>query len=81
MRTNIIIDDKLMKEAMTLSQLKTKKAVAKRFKVSKTGKIKRQKAFRGHLLASKSRKRKRHLRKQGLVAKADRKTVRILLPY
>lgn len=64
-----------------MPKLKTRRSLAKRFKISKTGKIKRQKASRGHLLAKKSRKRKRQLRKSGLVAKADKKVVQILLPY
>jgi len=64
-----------------MPKLKTRRSLAKRFKISKTGKIKRQKASRGHLLTKKSRKRKRQLRKSGLVAKADKKVVQILLPY
>ena len=64
-----------------MPKLKTKKGVAKRFKVSKSGEVKRQKAGRGHLLAKKTRKRKRLLRKSALVSKADRKTIRTLLPY
>ena len=50
-----------------IARSKTKKAVAKRFKITGTGKILRAHASRRHLLASKSAKRKRHLAKQGLV--------------
>ena len=64
-----------------MPKLKTKKGVAKRFKITKTGKIKRQKASRGHLLAKKTRKRKRQLRKAGLVSKTDKKAIKLLLPY
>ncbi len=64
-----------------MPKLKTRRSLAKRFKITKTGKVKRQKAGRGHLLAKKSRKRKRQLRKSGLVAKLDKKVVQILLPY
>jgi len=64
-----------------MPKLKTKKGVAKRFKRTKGGKIKRQKASRGHLLAKKTRKRKRLLRKSGLVSKANKKAVEMLLPY
>lgn len=64
-----------------MPKLKTKKGVAKRFKRTKSGKFKRQKASRGHLLAKKTRKRKRLLRKAGLVSKADKKAIKLLLPY
>ena len=64
-----------------MPKLKSKKGLAKRFKISKTGKIKRQKACRGHLLAKKPSKRKRLLRKSGLIAAVDAKTIKMLLPY
>ena len=64
-----------------MPKLKTRKGLAKRFKITKKGKIKRQKAGRGHLLAKKSRKRKRLLKKSGLVSRADKKAIRMLLPY
>ena len=44
---------------------KTKKAIAKRFRLTKNGKLKYGKANRGHLLGHKSRKRKRQLRGGG----------------
>ena len=64
-----------------MPKLKTKKALAKRFKITKRGKLKRQKAGLGHLSGKKSRKRKRQLRKAGLVSKASRKTLKMLMPY
>jgi large subunit ribosomal protein L35 len=54
---------------------KTKKSVAKRFKKTKRGKVKRSSTGRGHLLGHKSRKRKRQLRKGALVSDADHKRV------
>lgn len=54
-----------------MPKMKTRKSVAKRFKLTATGKIKRACAGRGHLLSSKSRKRKRHLRKGTIVSGAD----------
>lgn len=48
-------------------KLKTKKSLAKRVRLSKGGKIKRQKAGRGHLMSGKGGKRVRHLRKPGYV--------------
>lgn len=61
--------------------LKTKKSVAKRIRWTAKGKIKRTRAYKGHLLTKKSRKRKRGLRKLALTNKADYKRVRRLLPY
>jgi large subunit ribosomal protein L35 len=46
-----------------MPKMKTHRGAAKRFKVTKTGKIKRAKAFKSHILTKKTSKRKRHLRK------------------
>lgn len=54
---------------------KTKKAAAKRFKLTAKGKIKYARAGTGHLMSSKSRKRKRQLRRNGVLSKPE--TVRI----
>ncbi len=59
---------------------KTRKAAAKRLKKTATGKIKRSKAGRGHLLSCKTRKRKRNLRSPGLLAEGDRKRLTNLIP-
>jgi large subunit ribosomal protein L35 len=64
-----------------MPKLKTNKGVAKRFKLTKKGKIIRQKAGGRHLLGGKSRKRKRQLRKAALVSRRDKKAIRALLPY
>ena len=50
---------------------KTKKAAAKRFKLTGTGKVRRNKAFKSHILTKKSPKRKRHLRKATMASRAD----------
>lgn len=55
---------------------KTHKGMKKRFKVSATGKIKHRKAFKGHILSSKSSKRKRNLRKDGVVVGAEAAVIR-----
>ncbi|MCF7675764.1 MAG: 50S ribosomal protein L35 [Akkermansiaceae bacterium] len=60
---------------------KTRKAVAKRFKVTGTGKILRHKQGKRHLALCKNRKRKRHLGKVTLVSAADRRNVRENLPF
>ena len=58
-----------------MPKLKTKKSVAKRFKRTAGGKIKRTSACRGHLFTGKTRKRKRQLRGGSLVSAADLKRV------
>jgi large subunit ribosomal protein L35 len=51
---------------------KPSRAVRKRFKLTKSGKIRRNKAFRRHMLAGRSRKRKRNLRRHGFVSPGER---------
>ena len=64
-----------------MPKLKTHKGAAKRFKKTATGKIKRGKAFKRHILTSKATKRKRQLAKTALVHETD--TARIIenLPF
>ncbi|MBN3037849.1 MAG: 50S ribosomal protein L35 [Candidatus Omnitrophica bacterium] len=64
-----------------MPKIKTHKGLAKRFKRTKSGKIKRSKAGRGHLLGHKTRKRKRHLRKSAIIGKTDEKAIKRMLPY
>ena len=63
-----------------MPKLKTNKAAAKRFKRTKNGKIKRNMAFRNHLMASKSPKRRRKLRKAAILSPEDVRRVERLLP-
>jgi len=60
---------------------KTRKAVAKRFKVTGTGKVLRRKQGKRHLLQNKNRKRKRNLGKVTLVSAADISNVKANLPF
>jgi large subunit ribosomal protein L35 len=64
-----------------MPKLKTKKGVAKRFKITKSGKIKKRSANRGHILSKMSRKRKRKLRKSGYLSGVEVKNIRRMLPY
>jgi len=64
-----------------MPKLKTRKAILKRFRLTKTGKVKRLRAFRGHLKTSKSSKRKRFLRKAAYVSKADIRKLKRQMPY
>ena len=63
-----------------MPKMKTRRSAAKRFSVTGSGKIKRNKAFRSHILEKKSPKRKRNFRKDALVSKADFKREAKLLP-
>jgi len=62
-------------------KIKTNRSTAKRFRMTRTGKIKRSKAFFNHLLTKKSRKRKRQLRKAEYVDGTNLEKIKRLLPY
>ncbi len=64
-----------------MPKLKTKKAVSKRVSVTGTGKLKRTKANKQHILTKKSPKRKRNLRKSDLVDSTNLKQMKKVLPY
>jgi large subunit ribosomal protein L35 len=64
-----------------MPKLKTKKAAAKRFKATGTGKFKHPKANKTHILTKKSPKRKMSLRKMGMVDKTNEAAVRQMMPY
>ena len=58
---------------------RTKKAAAKRLRLTSKGRLKFARAGKGHLLSSKSRKTKRHMRRAGIVAHADERRLKNLL--
>ncbi|MEW5925209.1 MAG: 50S ribosomal protein L35 [Candidatus Zixiibacteriota bacterium] len=64
-----------------MPKIKTNRSAAKRFKKTATGKIKRKKAYHSHILTKKSPKRKRNLRKSGLVNHVDTGRVKKMIPY
>lgn len=61
--------------------MKTSKAAAKRFKVTGTGKLKRSKAYKQHILTKKSAKTKRNLRKTVVTDSTNVKNMKKILPY
>lgn len=63
-----------------MPKMKTHRGAAKRFTKTKTGKIKRFRAFHSHILEKKAPRRKRRLRSVTLVSNSDRKRVAKLLP-
>ena len=64
-----------------MPKIKSNRGAMKRFRVTGKGKIKRNKGFKGHLLSSKGKKRKRNLRQGALVSEAEQKNIRKLIPY
>jgi len=64
-----------------MAKLKTHRGAAKRFKVTATGKVKRSKAYKSHILTGKPAKRMRNLRTSTLVAKVDQENIKKLIPY
>ena len=64
-----------------MPKIKKHSGAKKRFKVSKSGKIKRAHVGRRHILTKKNTKRLRHLRKEGFADKTNVAEVKRLLPY
>lgn len=62
-----------------MPKMKSNKGASKTFKKTASGSFKRKKAYKSHILTSKSTKRKRNLRKPTLVSKADEKRVSIMV--
>ncbi|MFH1675178.1 MAG: 50S ribosomal protein L35 [Pseudomonadota bacterium] len=64
-----------------MPKMKTHRGAAKRFKVTGKGKIVRSKAYASHILTKKTTKKKRHMRKDGLVDGANLASVKKMIPY
>jgi large subunit ribosomal protein L35 len=62
-----------------MPKMKSNRGAAKSFKKTGSGKVKRNKAYKAHILTSKTTKRKRNLRQSTLVSKADLKKVKIMI--
>jgi large subunit ribosomal protein L35 len=62
-----------------MPKMKTHRGAAKRFRKTAGGKLKRQRANKSHILAKKTRKRKRRLRQPTLVAESDARRVKRML--
>ncbi|WP_071433438.1 50S ribosomal protein L35 [Angelakisella massiliensis] len=63
-----------------MPKLKTHSGAKKRFKLTKTGKLKRAKAFKSHILNKKTTKRKRSLRQGTYADKTNVGAIKLLLP-
>tara|TARA_B100000029_G_scaffold386829_1_gene382732 strand:- start:327 stop:521 length:195 start_codon:yes stop_codon:yes gene_type:complete len=64
-----------------MPKIKTNRGAAKRFKRTGSGKIRKNSAFTSHILTTKTTKRKRNLRKPSIMATADAKRIKVLMPY
>ncbi|MBQ3104955.1 MAG: 50S ribosomal protein L35 [Lachnospiraceae bacterium] len=64
-----------------MPKIKTSKSAAKRFKMTGSGKLKRNKAYKSHILTKKSTKRKRNLRKSTMTDETNVKNMKKILPY
>ena len=64
-----------------MPKMKTSRAAAKRFKKTGTGKLKRNKAYKSHILTKKTSKRKRNLRKSAIMDESNVKNMKKILPY
>ena len=64
-----------------MPKMKTNRGAAKRFRISGSGKIVRNKAFSSHILTKKSTKRKRNLRKSAILDSANLRNVQRMIPY
>ena len=64
-----------------MPKMKSHRGAAKRFKVKKSGVIKRAKAYKSHILNKKSQKRKRNLRKATITDATNAKVMKKILPY
>jgi large subunit ribosomal protein L35 len=62
-----------------MPKMKSNRAAKKRFKTTATGKIKREKAYKSHILSKKSPKRKRNLRTATTVSDGDSKRVKRMI--
>ena len=64
-----------------MPKLKTQRAAENRFKKTGTGELKRNKAYKSHILTKKSTKRKRNLRKATMTDATNSKVMKKILPY
>ena len=76
-----ILKGSTIKEEIIMPKIKTNRAAAKRFKKTATGKLKRNKAYKSHILTKKSTKRKRNLRQATITDATNVKNMKKILPY
>ena len=76
-----VLKGSTIKEEIIMPKIKTNRAAAKRLKKTATGKLKRNKAYKSHILTKKSTKRKRNLRQATITDATNVKNMKKVLPY
>ena len=66
---------------MAKNKMKSHRGAMKRFKLTGTGKVKRNQAYKSHILTKKTTKRKRGLRQAAMMDKTNEKVMKKILPY
>ena len=66
---------------MAKNKMKSHRGACKRLKLTGSGKIKRNKAYKSHILTKKSAKRKRNLRQAAMTDATNVKTMKKIMPY
>ena len=66
---------------MAKRKMKSHRGASKRFKITGSGKVKRNKAYKSHILTKKSAKRKRNLRQAAMTDATNVKTMKKIMPY
>ena len=64
-----------------MPKMKTNRSAAKRIKKTGSGKLKRYKSMKSHILTKKTTKRKRNLRKPTMINDSDMRRLSVMLPY
>ncbi|MBU0573760.1 MAG: 50S ribosomal protein L35 [Candidatus Margulisiibacteriota bacterium] len=64
-----------------MPKAKTRKAAAKRFKITGSGKVMRRGAGLRHILVGKSPKKRKHMSKDRVLSKSDERRIKVMLPY
>ena len=64
-----------------MPKMKTNRSAAKRFKLTGTGKLKRNKAYKQHILTKKTTERKRNLRQSAMTDATNVKNMKKIMPY
>lgn len=64
-----------------MSKIKTRRAAAKRYRKTKTGKFIFKRPYKSHILEKKSPKQRRHMSTMGVVAPGDARSIKVMMPY
>jgi large subunit ribosomal protein L35 len=80
-KTSLFAASQEAKQEKIMPKMKSNRAAKKRFHLTGTGRVRRSKAGGNHCLNGKSRKQRRRLRANDMVAKCMEKRIKLMLPY